>query len=320
VAAGLANSEPTGDFALARYDRDGHLDASFGTDGTGKVTTDLSGFGDGIRGMSILPDGRILAAGASLRDSALVRYTADGRLDTSFGASGTGIVTVDLAQNDHFVNAVSQSDGKIVVAGFADGDFLVARFDPDGTFDASFGPGGRGWTVTDIDGRQDIAFDVAVRPDRRILVGGSTGALDPFGIGAESFALVQYLPDGSLDPGFGDNGTVVTDISDGVDAIRGVAIDGDTAIVAAFVGEVHGLSSFLDPVAGDFVVARYTAAGMPDTTFGPDHNGFVTVDFGSGGGGARAVNVRPGHKPVVAVGGTGAPLNLDFAVAAYSTR
>jgi uncharacterized delta-60 repeat protein len=316
VAAGLSNSEPTGDFALARYDADGRLDPTFGVDGTGKVTTDLSGLGDGVRGIAILLDGRILAAGAALRDSALVRYTADGLLDTSFGPAGTGIVTADLGQTDHFMNLTVARDGKIVAAGLADGDMLVARFNPDGTLDPSFGPGGRGWTTTDFAGRQDIAFDVAVRPDGKILVGGATGALDPFGVGAESFAIAQYLPDGSPDLGFGTGGTVVTDISSGVDAIRGVAIDGEGAIVAGFAGEVHGLSSFLDPVGGDVVLARYLRDGRLDQTFGS--GGMMSARFE--GDGARAVSLRETFNAVVVAGAAGAPSDLDFALAAYGVH
>src|SRR5262245_12063781 len=72
VAAGSSG----GDFALARYNADGSLDASFG--GGGKVTTDFGGF-DAASALAVQPDGRIVAAGrGGTGDMALARYNADG--------------------------------------------------------------------------------------------------------------------------------------------------------------------------------------------------------------------------------------------------
>jgi uncharacterized delta-60 repeat protein len=65
------------DFALARYETDGRLDRSFGSDG--RVLTDVAGDG-WANFVAIQEDGKIVAAG-----DALVRYTTDGRLDRTFG-------------------------------------------------------------------------------------------------------------------------------------------------------------------------------------------------------------------------------------------
>lgn len=65
-------------FALARYYPDGTLDAGFSVDG--KVVNDFAGGYDGIRGMALLDDGKILAAGSaftSSTDIALARYLTD---------------------------------------------------------------------------------------------------------------------------------------------------------------------------------------------------------------------------------------------------
>src|SRR5262249_57713777 len=67
------------DFALARYNGDGTLDASFGTGG--KVTTDFSPI-DFANSLVIQPDGKIVVAGASNVSRgfgfALVRYNSNG--------------------------------------------------------------------------------------------------------------------------------------------------------------------------------------------------------------------------------------------------
>ncbi|MBS1630182.1 MAG: hypothetical protein JST27_09010, partial [Bacteroidetes bacterium] len=75
------------DFALARYQEDGSLDSSFGTDGL--IFTDMGDSYDVPKSMAIQPDGRILVAGQSGYDLlAIARYMPDGSLDTSFNHTG----------------------------------------------------------------------------------------------------------------------------------------------------------------------------------------------------------------------------------------
>jgi uncharacterized delta-60 repeat protein len=132
------SSSTAKDFALARYNTNGSLDTSFGTGG--KVTTDFAGSADEAHGVAIQTDGRIVAAGSawSGNDSAssdfgLVRYNADGSLDTAFGAGGR--VTTDFSGSEDRASGVAvQSDGKIVAAGYASSsvgynyDFALARY------------------------------------------------------------------------------------------------------------------------------------------------------------------------------------------------
>ncbi len=136
VAAGSSGAIPQ--FALARYNPDGSLDSSFGVGG--KVTTNVSPIaGNGARAVAIESGGDVLAAGSAFTgvafggsdDFALVRYTAAGALDSSFGTGGT--VITDFAGGNDRANALAlQPDGRIVAAGFAfDGpvvDFALARY------------------------------------------------------------------------------------------------------------------------------------------------------------------------------------------------
>jgi uncharacterized delta-60 repeat protein len=59
-------------FALARYNRDGSLDTSFGIDGL--LTTDMPGDTDYANSMVLQPDGKIVLAGWTGEDIALARY------------------------------------------------------------------------------------------------------------------------------------------------------------------------------------------------------------------------------------------------------
>ena len=105
-------------FALARYNPDGSLDTAF--DGDGKVLTDLAGQ-DEINAVVVQNDGKIVVAGRNFNDIAVARYNADGSLDTCFDTDGNVVPesptsTVILRWRCHAL----QSDGKIVVAGYAE--------------------------------------------------------------------------------------------------------------------------------------------------------------------------------------------------------
>ena len=84
IAAGTDGNK---DIIVMRFNSDGSLDTTFDTDG--KVTTDLGGWEEG-NSVVVQSDGKILVAGSSDTDFALVRYNTDGSLDTTF--SGSNIV------------------------------------------------------------------------------------------------------------------------------------------------------------------------------------------------------------------------------------
>ena len=76
LAAGRTFGTAGYDFAIARYAPEGVEDPGFGT--SGRVTTDFFGRNDGIRGILIQPDGKIIAAGGAQDETtgyfALARY------------------------------------------------------------------------------------------------------------------------------------------------------------------------------------------------------------------------------------------------------
>src|SRR5262249_44265880 len=81
VAAGMTGAN----FALARYNTNGTLDATFGSGG--KVITDLGGANDVALGVAVRTDGKIVAVGRGTT-FALARYNSNGTLDTTFGNAG----------------------------------------------------------------------------------------------------------------------------------------------------------------------------------------------------------------------------------------
>jgi uncharacterized delta-60 repeat protein len=211
----VAGSSQDGNLVLYRYTSTGVLDATFGPTANGKTVTPLApsvSFPfDRSPAMAAQSDGRIIVATRNGDDQAVLRYSVDGVLDTTFGP-GTGIVVTDIGASLNYANAVAiQSTGasgnvdKIVVVGHSGlsdstSDISVVRYTKDGALDTTtFGSGGI--VTTDINGQFDNAFSVALQDlggEPRILVAGNTGFN-----GASQTVVLRYNPDGTADTSFG---------------------------------------------------------------------------------------------------------------------
>jgi uncharacterized delta-60 repeat protein len=163
-------------FSVARYNTDGTPDATFSGDGSQK--TDL-GYGQGQYPQSVViqNDGGILVAGTAyndIPDFALVRYNADGTLDTTFSEDGK-LLDYIHSSNTYYTSTAIQNDGKSVAAGFALNDsklnFALARYNTDGSPDATFSEDGK--QTTDFDeGEFGKAQSVAIQKDGKIVAAG----------------------------------------------------------------------------------------------------------------------------------------------------
>ncbi|MBV9958833.1 MAG: hypothetical protein JO360_10445, partial [Acidobacteria bacterium] len=195
--------------SLVRYNIDGRLDPTFGTDG--KVT--IPAGSSGVAG-ALQTDGRLLTVGRTVTsgligDLTLARLNSNGSLDGSF-AGGSGIASPNFTRPSHGTKVALQTDGKIVVSGgmlyepqaSQNFKFLVARFNSNGTLDTGFGANG---FMTTYVGEDSFATSLFIRPDGRILLAGY-GNLG----GTYHFALAQYTSAGTLDPAFGTNGIAIT--------------------------------------------------------------------------------------------------------------
>jgi len=190
VAGQTGNTNGTnGQFALARYNPDGSLDATFGAGGT--VTTSVGG-GAGIAGVALQPDGRIVAAGWSFPPGspynrfALARYNPDGSLDATFGAGGT--VTTAIGQAAGASTVVLEPNGEIMAVGtesepptcssgagpcYVIDKTALALYTPKGAPDPGFGTHG---VVTTIarNNQSDSAAVAVLQPDGKLITAGSS--------------------------------------------------------------------------------------------------------------------------------------------------
>lgn len=259
LVAGYGYNNFNLEFAVVRYNPDLSLDPTF--DGDGKLTTDVGYPGDYGQSVLVQPDGKILVGGfsetLSTRVFSVVRYNANGSLDTSFG--GTGKVTTDVGPGyDTGLSIALQPDGKVLIAGpvsnGTNDDFALVRYNANGTLDTSFG--GTGKVLTAVGVSHDYASSVTIQPDGKILVAGNSDNSSN-----SDFAIVRYNTDGSLDTSFGGTGKVVTAIGTNGETAFSVIVQPDGKIVVA--GSTYNGSD------SDFAVARYNADGSLDITFDP---------------------------------------------------
>ena len=155
-------------FGVVRYDADGNPDSSF--DGDGMVTTKITSGREEASDVAIQADGRILVVGdIRLQRFALVRFTTEGELDPSFAGDGT--ITTNFGRGGAFGRGIAiQENGTIVAVGAAKGKFALARYNENGMLDPSFG--GNGKVTTNFTQRGDVAFDVAIDPDGKLVAAG----------------------------------------------------------------------------------------------------------------------------------------------------
>lgn len=200
VVAGTPQGEGGYQFAVVRYNVDGGIDTSFGSNGNGKVMTAVYvGNGNFANSVAIQGDGKIIVAGEAYNgsndDFAVARFNSDGSLDTSF--DGDGKLTTDFGgSEDRGTSLGIQSNGKIVVAGWSDAHgFAVVRYRTDGSLDTSFGNGGK--QTTDL-GDSDRAAGMAIQTDGKIVVVGGF----VFNGGNQVGKLVRYLGSNNEPPSF----------------------------------------------------------------------------------------------------------------------
>ncbi|WP_217645565.1 beta strand repeat-containing protein, partial [Oceanisphaera psychrotolerans] len=282
LVAGYSWNGSDDDITLVRYNSDGGLDVTFGNNGivtTGISIPEGSNTLDGLeagddRGyaVTVQADGKILVAGqtndsVSNKDVAVVRFNADGILDSGFGNGGTATIALDGMAGEYAWSVIEQSDGKIVMAVTGTNVVTVVRLTDTGALDGSFA--GSGIVTTDVAGGTENVTRVAQQSDGKIVVAGIiTSPIDTFPHTSSEFLVLRYLDDGSLDTGFGGGDGMAT-IGAGY-TIWGTGLDlqADGKMV---VGGMHTTLT-LDPVTQTtaITVVRLNSDGTADTGFGSD--------------------------------------------------
>ncbi len=269
---------------------DGDLDPLWNSDGVATIgVTDT--IYQGYR-IALQCDGKVVVAGIAngageSADLAVVRFNADGSLDSSFGTAGLFAINVgDFGSSG--LDLAIQPDGKIVVVGTVYNDifsggigFLVIRLTNGGVPDSTFS--GDGIFGFNFDG-SSWAQAVAIQDDGRIVIVGRTNNLS-------AMAVARLTTGGALDSSFSGDGKVLVDFTMGDDEAWDVVMQEDGRILV--VGDADtGVGSVA-------VVVRLLSNGTLDTTFGSGGGGGAAINFGYDSFG-RAIALQKDGKIVIA--------------------
>ncbi|MEM0517405.1 T9SS type A sorting domain-containing protein [Aequorivita flava] len=253
-----------GMFSTLGLAQDGSLDVSFGNNGT--VQTDIAGDTDMAISIAQQTDEKLLVAGQfKIQGQAfpsIARYNLNGTLDTSFGTNGVTVFNGAGYEEEYYRKVLSQSDGKIVASGSfsltANSEFVVNRFLADGSVDTSFGNSG-----------ELIVFPESIYSGEMVLLNDDSllAAGRLFENGISKIGLKKYLPDGTLDSTFGNNGVVITEVGNESNSAQKIEITSNNKIVVLGISQENGVTSQ--------VLLRYLSNGTLDTSFGS--NGIVSI-------------------------------------------
>lgn len=309
--------EPVGlkEICVSRYTETGAPDTTFGAD-TATPGSVHTGFGSGANSYAtslvIDQEGRIVVGGYTHvnpipttyeKKFALARYLINGQLDTTFVSAGPGLVTTDIPSSTaEQINVLAiDGEGRILAVGESNAGtslpkLAIVRYLPNGNLDLAFDGDG---IVENSSVRE--GHSIALQNDGKIVVGGM-------------LALGRYHENGSLDLANFGGGDGIATLSPSW-PVMGLAIQPDGKILAA--GHV---SSSPTGENLDFVVARFTAMGAPDTSYG--EGGKRQYDFGGEDNAVNAAAFLPDGR-VAVVGytreseSTTTPKKRNWAIARY---
>lgn len=267
VATGTAflNIAQSMDFTTIRYNTDGSIDHSFGTNGTvftNFINTTPSEANDSAGEIFIQNNGNIIVAGRVHHlafDYGIARYHSDGTPDLTFGQNGQ-VTTNTLRQESGNAGKETamavQSDGKIIIGGFTQTNtgnnlFALTRLETNGNPDSTFGEGGK--VSTNLSG---IVRSLKIQSDGKVIAAGTSA--DNSG----DFRLARFNINGTLDETFMSGSTVTTDFSGNADQLFATVIQSDGKIIAAGAATDSAGNS-------DFAVARYLT-GAPSQSISYD--------------------------------------------------
>jgi len=284
ILAATSNNLRVGVF---RFNANGTPDRTFGSNGVATIRPNVLDEGNLlVGGIVVQSDGKILIAASDESTSAQTfgRLLPNGQPDSTFGTNGaaplvTGAQTLAL-----------QPTGQILVLSFFGGGGTAVRYTTNGNLDTTFsgagqapgfGPGSPGGLTV-------------INSTSKFIVTGSLIKSLTFADSVSGFLLVRYMSDGVIDSSFGRNGIAVTPFPGNmISSALSVAIQANGDIVAA--GETATTASG----PSDFALARYTANGTLDTTFG--NGGFVSTPFGNSIASVNTVLIQTDGK-ILAVG------------------
>lgn len=328
LAAGWALTGNNADVVLCRYNVAGNLDASFGGDGCVRHALDrVAGGSETVQDLLVLPDGKFLLAGTvetpDYHDpgssALLMRLNSDGSIDTGFGVNGLRVLNVgggSTAAN----SVVRAPDGSIFVGGVFlpfddDGNHqrFVAKYNANGALLGAFsGDGVVELGFDDYDANEDtsdLIGQVLLDSQGRIYSCGPSRTHNPTLVVASA---ARFLPDGQLDPAFGDGGRIYRTFNDlyNVSYVNGCVLQDDRLVMAMHAGHTGPDDNF------SMALMRFLEDGSTDPSFGNGGSMEYPIDLGGQGHEVNArVALQGEHLLVAASASPGDFLDAEYSFA-----
>jgi uncharacterized delta-60 repeat protein len=305
------------DIAVVRFNANGTLDTSFGTNGV--TILDLSdgevvGSGyvaDTVWGLTLDGSDRLILTGAQKRaggtdtDFAIVRLTANGARDATFGTNG--VTTVDI--NNLGANprtSIVLANGSIVSSGYMTENgvtsAVIFKLSQTGQLDTTFGTGG-------ISRQSPLGLVTEVYA---IAAQGNSIVTTGYGRNSTSESLdyvsLRLTANGALDTSYGTNGVTRIDVGGFNDNSRSLIVLPDGRVLLIGGGRPSENNQ-------DAVMVLLTPNGQPDVSFAPD--GRRVFELGGAADHFWSVAMAPSRNQIAVVGlrGVGtAPGNDDAAL------
>jgi uncharacterized delta-60 repeat protein len=253
----VSNSADDTEIMLLRLNSDGTPDDTFGG-GDGMAIQTINTGQDYANTMLLLNDGSIVIAGTTAVPGMLttrgliVKFNADGEIDTSYGFNGYSVLAYGT-DSDVFQGLVEMPDGGLMLVGYSSVNFSnvgwICRVDSNGDLDTTFGTSGH----YIYDNGSAAFMDIVYYATRHIVCGSRF-------LGTEDVLLIAIEADGTLSSNFGTSGEVVLDIDES-DVANKILVDSQGGlIVAGSAGP-----SFFERNA---LALRLDGSGSLDSNFG----------------------------------------------------
>ena len=156
---------------VSRYNTDGTIDTTFGTNGKMNFSSG-TGTKSYIYDMALQTDGKIVMAGyrwtGSEGDFIMARVNTDGTLDNTFGVNGVAIF--DDANSEVAESFAINADGSFIVSGYVNDNYTLIKVKNNGTIDTTFG--NNGWVTTIFQSLSASSKSTSINAAGRIIVGG----------------------------------------------------------------------------------------------------------------------------------------------------
>lgn len=306
IAAGRGTPSSGPAYAhIARFNPDGSLDTTFGTNG--KVNY-ISGTESDVYAMHILPDNSIITVGYMLNNNSdilVIKLTPDGAYDTTFGTNGVSLINFGSLPQRAFCSVMNGD--KILIGGVVSiprENMLLMQLNANGSMDTSFGTNG-GYTATSFWDTAtfydyDRGFNLVLNNGKIYQCGYRFVSSDDYRIN-----LAKYNIDGTPDTTFSDDGKILIDGPGQRDFINDMHILNDQSILM-------GGHSIINNTQLRFILMKLNPDGSFASNFGTNGSVITTMNASS-----TISSLIVNETSIIGIGGANTGTNSSFALAKY---